>query len=210
MNTNVKLGLMALASAVVANKVLAAPFAGLAPVQQRPAVAYGGTVLALCGVGAVVMKKQPKAAVLLAGAAAGLAVAGYQSGAYTTGNIQPAQGSVSAPKALPSGAQNKIGVAAPGGGFGNAGPNGTVTFDKNPVPTSAGGEGGLQGANLGQIGGTSGADLAQQLQDHLDALALQQQVESQSSWPDIPNPFSDQAGLAVRNQAGRASSRHYG
>ncbi len=81
MNANVKLGLMAIAAAVVANKVLAPPFAGLAPVQKQPAAAYGGTVLALCGVGAIVMKKQPKAAVLLAGAAAGLGVAGYQAGA---------------------------------------------------------------------------------------------------------------------------------
>ncbi len=195
MNANVKLVLMAVAAAVVANKVLAPPFAGLAPVQQKPIMAYGGTVIALGGIGALAWKKQPKAAALALGAAAGLATAGYQAGAYSApvGNLQPAQGApIGGSKALPTpGAANKIGVLAPGGGFGNAGPNGAVVFDKNPVPIDAGGGGG------GLLGALAGGD---------DNSFPGQVNPGFGGMDNAPDNGGEQAGFAVRNQAGRASS----
>jgi hypothetical protein len=211
MNTNTKLVLMGIAAAVVANKVLAPAFAGLAPVQQRPTAAYGGTVLGAVGVAALLWKHSPKGAALAAGAAGGMAMAGYQAGAYSASNLQAAPGQA-VNKILPAStpAGSKVGVLAPGGGFGNAGPNGTVVFNPNPVPTNAGGEGGFQ--NITDFsGGDGGLGKSAESQQEFDK-QLKEQVEG-SGGDDggFFGGFFDQAGLATRNQAGgRASRLHYG
>ncbi len=201
MNANVKLVLMAVAAAVVANKVLAPPFAGLAPVQQKPAMAYGGTVLALGGGAALLWKHSPKAAALAAGSAAGLAAAGYQAGAYTTPAVAPPAGTKAmtggGAKALPPG-NSFPGQVNPGlGGMGDQPVDNSFPGQVNPglggieqpvgqpqePPDNGGGDlggviGGLgSGFGLGGLGGVLGGLAG-------------------------GDDGSDQAGLAVRNQAG--------